>query len=133
MRNFVRNFFVKDTHLYTHSIYLKTTVKQRKMAVGFFVDDGEEHLNSPYQTAVITTVHSATQTPLQSPVNREYLVQAFCEALQRINIASKCYASKIKLFLLLPFLFTILQFHEKKIKQYTAPHHFKNLLCENLK
>lgn len=62
------------------------------MAVGFFVDDGEEHLNSPYQTSVITTVHSATQTPLQSPVSREYLVQAFCEALQRINIASKCFA-----------------------------------------
>lgn len=62
------------------------------MAVGFFVDDGEEHLNSPYQTSVITTAHSATQTPLQSPVSREYLVQAFCEALQRINIASKCYA-----------------------------------------
>lgn len=62
------------------------------MAVGFFVDDGEEHLNSPYRTSVITTVHSATQTPLQSPVSREYLVQAFCEALQRINIASKCFA-----------------------------------------
>lgn len=66
--------------------------KEAKMAVGFFVDDGEEHLNTPYQTSVITTVHSATQTPLQSPVSREYLVQAFCEALQRINNASKCYA-----------------------------------------
>lgn len=57
------------------------------MAVGFFVDDGDE-LNSSYHTTVITT-NSATQTPLQSPVSREYLVQAFCEALHRSGIAGK--------------------------------------------
>ncbi|XP_055301517.1 cell death protein hid [Sitodiplosis mosellana] len=54
------------------------------MAVGFFVDDGDEHLNSSYHT---TVAHSATQTPLQSPVSHEYLVQAFCEALHRSGIA----------------------------------------------
>lgn len=58
------------------------------MAVGFFVDEGDEHLNSSYHTTVLTT-NSATQTPLQSPVNREYLVQVFCEALNRCSIAGK--------------------------------------------
>ncbi|XP_031624166.1 uncharacterized protein LOC116341326 [Contarinia nasturtii] len=56
------------------------------MAVGFFADDGDDHLNSSYHTTVITT-NSATQTPLQSPVSHEYLVQAFCEALHRCSIA----------------------------------------------
>lgn len=58
------------------------------MAVGFFVNDDDEHLNGSYHT-VITTNNSATQTPLQSPVSREYLVQAFCEALERISVAGK--------------------------------------------
>lgn len=58
------------------------------MAVGFFADDGEEHLNSSYHTTVLTT-NSATQTPLQSPVTREYLVSAFCEALNRCAVAGK--------------------------------------------
>lgn len=58
------------------------------MAVGFFVDEGDEHLNSSYHSTVITT-NSATQTPLQSPVSREFLVQAFCEALNRCSITGK--------------------------------------------
>lgn len=66
------------------------------MAVGFFVDDGEEHHNNSYHTQVIRT-NSATQTPLQSPVSREYLVQAFCEALERCSIAGK-YKRKNKFF-----------------------------------
>lgn len=52
------------------------------MAVGFFANDDDEHLNSSHVTAVVVQ-NSATQTPLQSPVNREFLVQAFCEALNR--------------------------------------------------
>lgn len=61
------------------------------MAVGFFVSDDEEHLNSSFQTSVVVTTSSATQTPLQSPVSREYLVQAFCEALHRCSIAGEFY------------------------------------------
>lgn len=71
------------------------------MAVGFFVDD-EEH-NSSYHTTVITT-NSATQTPLQSPVTREYLVSAFCEALNRCSIPGKYIAS----YFLIRFIFSYL-------------------------
>lgn len=48
------------------------------MAVPFFVPDGDDERSSP-QTQ--STISSATQTPLQSPVNDEHLVQAFYEAL----------------------------------------------------
>lgn len=57
------------------------------MAVGFFLNEDDEHYTSSYQTVI--TTNSATQTPLQSPVSREYLVQAFCEALHRCSIAGK--------------------------------------------
>lgn len=56
------------------------------MAVGFFVNDDDENNNSSYYTSV---TNSATQTPLQSPVSREFLVQVFCEALNRCSIQSK--------------------------------------------
>lgn len=57
------------------------------MAVGFFLNEDDEHYNGSYQTVI--TTNSATQTPLQSPVSREYLVQAFCEALHRCSITGK--------------------------------------------
>lgn len=74
------------------------------MAVGFFADDGEEHLNSSYHTTVMTS-NSATQTPLQSPVTREYLVSAFCEALNRCAVAGKLYTN-------FPIFFSICDFEE---------------------
>lgn len=50
------------------------------MAVPFFVPDDDQRENgSSSQTQ--STMTSATQTPLQSPVNDEHLVQAFYEAL----------------------------------------------------
>lgn len=48
------------------------------MAVPFFVPDGDDQRSSPQTQSTIT---SATQTPLQSPINDEHLVQAFYEAL----------------------------------------------------
>lgn len=73
--------------------------KSTKMAVGFYLPDEEEQLNSSYQSAVMvsTTNNSATQTPLQSPVSREYLVQAFCEALHRCSIAGEFFVKIIYL------------------------------------
>lgn len=70
---------------------MKEKKKSVKMAVGFYLPDEDEHLNSSYQSAVMvsTTNNSATQTPLQSPVSREFLVQAFCEALHRCSITGE--------------------------------------------
>lgn len=60
------------------------------MAVGFFAPEDDERPNAMYYTHPhVATTNSATQTPLQSPVSREYLVQAFCEALHRCSIAGK--------------------------------------------
>lgn len=59
------------------------------MAVGFFAPEDDERLNGSYHTTVVVTTNSATQTPLQSPVSREYLVQAFCEALHRCSLSGK--------------------------------------------
>lgn len=59
------------------------------MAVGFFVPEDEERFDSSYHSNVSMTANSATQTPLQSPVNREFLVQVFCEALTRISNAGE--------------------------------------------
>lgn len=57
------------------------------MAVGFFAPEDDERPNGVYHIRHMNTTNSATQTPLQSPVSREYLVQAFCEALNRVSIA----------------------------------------------
>lgn len=54
------------------------------MAVGFFPDEDERYI-----TIRAGTANSATQTPLQSPVSREFLVQAFCEAINRCSIAGE--------------------------------------------
>lgn len=59
------------------------------MAVGFFAPEDDERPNGVYHQHVVTTTHSATQTPLQSPVSREFLVQAFCEALERCAITGE--------------------------------------------
>lgn len=48
------------------------------MAVPFFVPDDDDQRSSPQTQSTIT---SATQTPLQSPINDEHVVQAFYEAL----------------------------------------------------
>lgn len=58
------------------------------MAVPFYVpdhDDGNDGTSSSSSQSPNTT-SSATQTPLQSPVNGEHLVMAFCEALYRCSI-----------------------------------------------
>lgn len=73
------------------------------MAVGFFAED-EDRLNSSYHSQ---TQYTATQTPLQSPVSREYLVQAFCEALHRCSIAGKFIFSSIFNFPVKNFFFPI--------------------------
>lgn len=57
------------------------------MAVGFFPDEDERYVS--IRASMASTTNSATQTPLQSPVNREFLVQAFCEAIQRVSITSE--------------------------------------------
>lgn len=64
------------------------------MAVGFFAPEDDERPNGVYHIRHMSTTNSATQTPLQSPVSREYLVQAFCEALNRVSIAGKFYLNQ---------------------------------------
>lgn len=51
------------------------------MAVPFFVPDGDDQRSNGSSPQTQSTISSATQTPLQSPVNDEHLVQAFYEAL----------------------------------------------------
>lgn len=52
------------------------------MAVPFFVPDGDDQQRSNGSSPQTqSTISSATQTPLPSPVNDEHLVQAFYEAL----------------------------------------------------
>lgn len=51
------------------------------MAVPFFVPDGDDQRSNGSTPQSQSTISSATQTPLQSPVNDEHLVQAFYEAL----------------------------------------------------
>lgn len=58
------------------------------MAVGFFPDE-DERFNGSIRASMAGTANSATQTPVQSPVSREFLVQAFCEAINRISIAGE--------------------------------------------
>lgn len=58
------------------------------MAVGFLPDE-DERFNGSIRASMAGTANSATQTPLQSPVSREFLVQAFCEAITRISIAGE--------------------------------------------
>lgn len=58
------------------------------MAVGFLPDE-DERFNGSIRASMAGTANSATQTPLQSPVSREFLVQAFCEAINRISIAGE--------------------------------------------
>ena len=68
------------------------------MAVPFFVPDDAEaaasqgsasQATSPTTTSPVLIPQSGTssssQSPLQSPVNGEHLVQAFCEALYRYS------------------------------------------------
>lgn len=72
------------------------------MAVGFFAPEDDDRPNGVYpQYVAHSQTHSATQTPLQSPVSREFLVQAFCEALDRISIgkfASNAYIIHLFIF-----------------------------------
>lgn len=68
------------------------------MAVGFFPPDEDERFDSSFQSPMVVTTNSATQTPLQSPVNREFLVQVFCEALNRCSISGKFFVFYIFLF-----------------------------------
>lgn len=51
------------------------------MAVPFFVPDGDDQRSNGSTPQSQSTISSATQTPLQSPVNDEHLIQAFYEAL----------------------------------------------------
>lgn len=51
------------------------------MAVPFFVPDDDNQRENGSSSQTQSTMSSATQTPLQSPVNDEHLVQAFYEAL----------------------------------------------------
>lgn len=76
------------------------------MAVGFFAPEDDERPNGVYHVGHVHTTSSATQTPLQSPVSREYLVQAFCEALHRCSIAGEFY---FNIFLLLRLIFFLSQ------------------------
>lgn len=60
------------------------------MAVGFFPEEDERFIAiGSIRTSMAGTANSATQTPLQSPVSREFLVQAFCEAINRCSIAGE--------------------------------------------
>jgi hypothetical protein len=62
------------------------------MAVPFYVPDAEEQSDDRSNTIasqVPSGSSSTTQTPLQSPVNGEHLVQAFCEALYRYSYGGK--------------------------------------------
>ncbi|KAJ6635277.1 hypothetical protein Bhyg_13862 [Pseudolycoriella hygida] len=51
------------------------------MAVPFFVPDGDDQRSNGSSPQTQSTISSATQTPLQSPINDAHLVQAFYEAL----------------------------------------------------
>jgi hypothetical protein len=60
------------------------------MAVPFYIPDadesGENDLQQlPPQSSPIGITASTQPTPLQSPVNAEHLVSAFCEALYRYS------------------------------------------------
>lgn len=61
------------------------------MAVPFFMPDDDEHRNSSDNGSSSSpppshsTVTSATQTPLQSPVTGDHLVQAIYDALYLWN------------------------------------------------
>lgn len=55
------------------------------MAVPFYMPNQEDGDGSSSSSQSPNTSTSATQTPLQSPVTGEYLVQAICEALHRCS------------------------------------------------